>query len=74
MAEKKEPKKTTRREMLGHTARGAVLLGLGGTAAYLAQRASAADVWQIDTLKCVNSALGRHEEDYDGIALLPAGR
>ncbi len=45
---------TTRRELLGHAARGVGLIGLGGAAAYLARKASAQDVWLIDPAKCVN--------------------
>lgn len=57
-------KETTRREMLGHTARVAAIVGLGGTAGYLTMKAGRADVWQIDTGKCVNSQLGLTDVDY----------
>jgi len=50
--------KYSRREMLGHAARGAVLLGLGGTAAVLATKAHKTYAWVIDAEKCVNSKLG----------------
>jgi electron transport complex protein RnfB len=52
----KEP--MTRREMLGHTARGAVVAGLGGTALYLGKKAEGQLVWQLDPTRCVNSRLG----------------
>lgn len=48
----------TRREVLGHAARGAALLGLGGLAAYLARRGTPEGAWRIDTQRCVNSRLG----------------
>lgn len=48
----------TRRDVLGHTVRGAGLLALGGAAAYLAVKAGRAGVWAIDCGKCVNSRLG----------------
>ncbi len=49
---------TTRREILGQAARGAALLGLGGTAAYLVSRTTAEGAWQLDPNKCVNCRLG----------------
>lgn len=48
----------TRREVLGHAARGTGLLVLGGAAVYLTQKAGAEGVWQIDPTKCVNIRLG----------------
>ena len=48
----------TRRDILGHAARGVVLLGLGGTAAFLLRKAGAEGAWRIDTGRCVNSRLG----------------
>ncbi len=51
----------SRRDVLGHAARGVVFVGLGGTAAYLAaKRASGggAGAWQLDCSRCVNSRLG----------------
>jgi len=48
----------TRREALGHAARGAALLGLGGVSALLALKAHATQAWAIDVGKCVNSKLG----------------
>ncbi len=48
----------TRRDVLGHVARGAGLLAIGGTGLYLARRAGAAGVWQIDADKCINIRLG----------------
>ena len=50
--------KLTRREVLGHAARGGALLGLGGLAAYLARGSNAEGAWRIDCDKCVNSRLG----------------
>ena len=50
--------KPTRRELLGHAARGATVVGLGGLGLYLARKASGESVWQIDCEKCVNSRLG----------------
>ena len=50
--------KPTRREFLGHAARGTTLIGLGGLAAYLARKASVEGVWRIDPEACVNSRLG----------------
>jgi electron transport complex protein RnfB len=49
---------STRREVLGRAARGAALLGLGGTAAYLVNRSVAEGAWQLDPSMCVNSRLG----------------
>ncbi len=49
---------TTRRELLGHAARGAALVGIGGAAAYLGRRAVARDVWAIDPGRCINIRLG----------------
>ncbi|MBU0638994.1 MAG: hypothetical protein KKB50_09030 [Planctomycetes bacterium] len=48
----------TRREMLGHAARGAALLGLGGTATYLIVKADRKGVWYLDINRCINSRLG----------------
>jgi electron transport complex protein RnfB len=48
----------TRRELLGHAARGATVVGLGGLGFYLARKASGETVWQIDWEKCVDSRLG----------------
>ncbi|MGD8374978.1 MAG: 4Fe-4S binding protein [Acidobacteriota bacterium] len=48
----------TRREMLEHTARGLVFLGLGGTATLLSLKAWNGNAWAIDTSRCVNSRLG----------------
>lgn len=49
--------------MLAHTARGVGLLGLGGVAVYLANKAGADCVWQIDRTRCVNSRLGATDVD-----------
>lgn len=51
-------RKPTRREMLKHAARGVGLAGLGGAALYLARKAGAHGVWQLDPELCVNSRLG----------------
>ncbi|MEW6745071.1 MAG: ferredoxin [Planctomycetota bacterium] len=50
--------KLTRREVLGHVARGAGLMVLGGSLVYLTKRAGAAGAWTIDPTKCVNIRLG----------------
>lgn len=50
--------KMTRRDVLGHAARGTVLVGLGGVSAFLAVKAQGTDAWQLDPGKCVNSRLG----------------
>ena len=50
--------KHTRREVLGHAARGAALVGLAGLAGGLALKANKTYAWAIDTGKCVNSKLG----------------
>jgi electron transport complex protein RnfB len=44
--------------MLGRLAQGAAAAGLAGTAGYLVKKAEGQVVWQIDSLKCVNSRLG----------------
>ncbi len=49
---------TTRRELMGHAARGAALLGLGGVTTFLTVKAYDTYAWEIDTEKCVNSKLG----------------
>ena len=49
---------STRREFLGHAARGTTLIGIGGLAAYLARKASVEGAWRIDLEACVNSRLG----------------
>jgi len=51
-------KQPTRRDVLGHAARGAGLVVLGGGAIYLTQKAGAEGVWTIDPTKCVNIRLG----------------
>jgi Na+-translocating ferredoxin:NAD+ oxidoreductase subunit B len=48
----------TRRELLAHAGRGAGLVGLGGAVVYLARKAGAADIWQIDPAKCIDIRLG----------------
>ena len=48
----------TRRKMLGHAARGAALLGLGGTAGVLSLKAHKSYAWVIEAHKCINSKLG----------------
>ncbi|MFQ5807348.1 MAG: 4Fe-4S binding protein [Phycisphaerae bacterium] len=54
----------TRREVLGHAVRGATVIGLGGVAGYLSQKAGAEGTWQIDCEKCVNSRLGAVGVDF----------
>ncbi len=49
---------TTRRQMLGHTIRGAGLLTLGGAAVYLGSKTEAEGAWRLDPEKCVNIRLG----------------
>ncbi len=48
----------TRRDVLGHAARGAGLVALGGPLVYLATRAGKDNVWLIDPTKCINIKLG----------------
>ena len=48
----------TRREVLGHAARGAALAGLGGITALLWAKANATYAWAIDPSRCVDSRLG----------------
>lgn len=48
----------TRRDMLGHAARGAGLVAFGGAAFYLTRNAEADGVWVIDPEKCINIRLG----------------
>lgn len=50
--------KPTRREVLGHAARGVAFAGLAGLGFYLVRKAGGETVWQIDVSKCVNSRLG----------------
>lgn len=50
--------KSTRRELLGHCARGAGLIVIGGTGVYLAKRAAAQGLWQINPERCINIRLG----------------
>ncbi|MCC6394108.1 MAG: hypothetical protein IT167_26155 [Bryobacterales bacterium] len=50
--------KVNRRDLVGQLARGAVILGFGGAAGYLAQKANGQIVWQVDGAKCINSRLG----------------
>ena len=57
-AERDKKSKYTRREVLGHAARGAALVGLGGTAYVLAVKANKTYAWTIDPSKCVDSKLG----------------
>jgi electron transport complex protein RnfB len=48
----------TRRKVLGTAARGAVLVGLGGTAGLLSLKAHKTYAWVIGADRCVNSKLG----------------
>ncbi len=51
-------KRMTRREAMGHAARGAAVVGLGAAAFHLIKKADGQMVWQIDHSRCVNSRLG----------------
>ncbi len=53
-----EQQRHTRREVLGHAARGATLLGLGGLASYLVLKAGPEGAWSINAQKCVNMRPG----------------
>jgi electron transport complex protein RnfB len=53
--------------MLGHAARGAAAVGLGGSALYLIAKADGQIVWRIDTARCVNSRLGAVGVDTCGL-------
>jgi ferredoxin len=53
----------SRRDILGHAVRGAALLGLGGTAAFLARRSDRESTWQLDVELCINSKHGEHPKD-----------
>ena len=55
--------KVTRRDLLGKTVRGTVLLGLGAGAGYLIKKADGQLVWQVDSVKCINSRLGEVNVD-----------
>lgn len=46
-----------RRELFSQVVRGTVLVGMGGTIAYLAQKAQGEIVWQVDASRCLNSRL-----------------
>ncbi len=48
----------TRRDVLGHAARGAALLGMGGLIGYLIKHGSVEGAWRINVDQCVNSRLG----------------
>jgi len=48
----------SRRELLGHAARGAALAGLGGLTGLLWLKANAAYAWSIDAARCIDSRLG----------------
>jgi electron transport complex protein RnfB len=50
--------KPTRREVLGHAARGTALLGLGGLTGLLSIKAYKTYAWSVDPDACVNSKLG----------------
>jgi electron transport complex protein RnfB len=54
----REKKGLTRREVLGHAARGAAFVGLGGTAYLLSLKANETYAWSIDPNRCVDSKLG----------------
>jgi Pyruvate/2-oxoacid:ferredoxin oxidoreductase delta subunit len=48
----------TRRDVLGHVARGAGVVAIGGTAFYLARKAGAQGAWTINPNHCINIRLG----------------
>jgi len=48
----------SRREVLGHVARGTALAGLGGMTGLLWLKANAAYAWRIDATRCIDSRLG----------------
>ena len=50
--------KPTRREVLGHAARGTALLGLAGLTGVLSLKAYKTYAWSVDPGACVNSKLG----------------
>jgi len=54
----------SRREVMGHAARGVVFVGLGGTAVLLATKANKTYAWAIDANKCINSKLGEVGIEY----------
>ncbi len=58
MSEHDNTDKPTRRDVLGHVARGATLVGIVGTAAHLIVRSDAHGAWGIDSGRCVNSRMG----------------
>jgi len=53
-----ERDKLTRREVLGHAARGAALVGLVGTAGILSLKSLKTYAWTINPSTCINSKLG----------------
>jgi len=53
----------SRRDLLSKAVRGTALLGMGGAAFYLVQKAEGQIVWQVDASRCVNSRLGNSGAD-----------
>ena len=52
------PAGLTRRELLGHAARGVAFVGLGGTVCVLSLKANKTYAWTIGIDRCINSKLG----------------
>ena len=48
----------SRRKLLDRLARGAAVAGMGGVAGFLVRKAEGQIVWQVDSLKCLNSRVG----------------
>lgn len=57
----------TRRDLLGTAVKGAVLVGLGGAALHLVQKAHGQVVWQVDASQCLNSRLGEVNVEVCGL-------
>jgi Na+-translocating ferredoxin:NAD+ oxidoreductase subunit B len=53
----------SRRDLLSKVMRGSVLVGIGGAAVYLVQKAHGEIVWQVDASRCINSRLDEVEAD-----------
>ena len=51
-------KEPSRRDVLGHVARGAGIVAIGGAAFYLTRKAGAQGAWTIDSEQCLNIRLG----------------
>jgi electron transport complex protein RnfB len=53
----------SRRELLSKVVRGSVLVGMGGAAVFLVQKANGELVWQVDASRCLNSRLDKVDID-----------